>query len=359
MHIPPSPARRRALGVLIAFAGALWLLSLGAIGATAKTKSVHLRVEGRDGTLEPGRGYVAGSVRTQRAIRPNCANRPGTPRFPGTTAIGALGLAGSHNDRLRPLRMQFTDFGWQLCQVGAGPRQKSFGTFPGDFGGWLYRVNHEPGFAAMDEATLRVGDRLLVYYAVFPGEGSDTPPINNGRELVLRRVPTRAPLGEPFRVRVVAFAAEGGGPEPVTGDEDIEVVGGDGPVRPDANGFARVTISSPGISRLRAVHLQPREGEFGSEHDVPSEPVAVCARPDPGNCPRVRGTLIRGSNRADRIRGTSGDDVIRAGRGNDVIDLRPGGRNRVLCGPGRDRVIVNRGERRRNRFRSCQRIVTR
>jgi hypothetical protein len=355
----PSRAHLRALLALAAFAGAVPAIAIGAAEAAATdTRSVHLRVEGRAGTVEPGRGYVAGTVRTQRAVRPDCRNRRGRPRFPGPTPVGALGLAGQHNDRLRPLRMQLTDFGWQLCQVGAGPRQKSFGTFPGDFGGWLYRVNHEPGFAAMDEATLRVGDNLLVYYAIFPGERSQTEPLNNGRELVLRRVPARTAPGQPFWVRVIAFDAAGEA-ETVMPGEQIEVRGGDRPARPDGSGFARVTISSPGISRLRAVHVRARRGEFGPERDIPSEAVAVCARHDPRNCPRLRGTLIRGSPRADRIRGTAGDDVIRAGPGDDVINLRPGGRNRVFCGRGRDTVIINRGERRRNTFRNCQRIVAR
>jgi hypothetical protein len=357
MSTLPCRAHLRAPLALAAFAGALLSVALGAAEAATDTRSVHLRVEGRDGTLEPGRGYVAGTVRTERAVRPDCVNRPGKPRFRGPTPIGALGLAGQHNDRLRPLRMQLTDFGWQLCQVG-GPRQKSFGTHPDDFGGWLYRVNHRPGFAAMDEAEVRMGDDLLVYYAIFPGEGSQAEPLNNGRELALRRVPTRAAPGEPFRVRVVAFGADGAA-EIVAPAEHIEVQGGDRPARPDASGFAEVTISSAGVSRLRAVHLRTRAGEFGPERDIASEPLTVCVRPDARNCPRARGTLIRGSPRADRIRGTAGDDVIRAGRGDDVIDLRPGGRNRVSCGRGRDTVIISRGERPRSIFRNCQRIVAR
>ncbi|HSI79297.1 MAG TPA: hypothetical protein VK919_01475, partial [Solirubrobacterales bacterium] len=178
------------------------LVTAGDAAATA-TSSVHLRVEGRDGTLESGRGYVAGTVRTRRAVGPDpgCANRKGKPRFRGATPIGALGLAGQHNDRLRPLRMRLTDFGWQLCQAGAGARQKSFGTEAGDFGGWLYRINHQPGFAAMDQVTLRPGDELLVHYAVFPAPGSGLEPLNNGRELLLRQVPARATPGEPFAVR--------------------------------------------------------------------------------------------------------------------------------------------------------------
>lgn len=359
MKILRSRTHHRLSGALAAIAGGLLLVAIGAAEAAATdTRSVNLRVEGRDGTLEPGRGYVAGTVRARRALGPDCANRPGSRRFAGVTPIGALGLARQHNKRLNPLRVQRTDFGWQLCQVGKGPRQKAFGTFPGDFGGWLYRVNHEPGFAAMDEVTLRAGDQLLVYYAVFPGEGSQTEPLNNGRELALRRVPVRVTPGEPFTVRVVAFD-DGGSRAVVTGDEGIEVHGGDAPVKPDANGLAELTVSEPGTTRLRAVHVQPRDGSFGPEHDISSEWTAVCARHDHGNCPRARGTLIRGSGRDDRIRATPGDDVIRGGPGNDVIDLRPGGRNRVLCGRGRDRVIVNKGERRRNRFRSCERIVAR
>jgi hypothetical protein len=254
--------------------------------------------------------------------------------------------------------MQLTDFGWQLCQVGKGRRQKTFGTFPDDFGGWLYRVNNEPGFAAMDETILRAGDELLVYFAIFPGIGSSTEPLNNGRELALRNVPVRAIPGESFTVRVIAFD-EAGEPQVVTGGEGIQVQGGDAPVEPDASGIAQVTVSDPGMAPLRAVHVGSRDGAFGPEHDIASERIQVCVRRNHGACPRARGTLIRGSKRDDRIRATSGDDVIRAGPGNDVIDLRPGGRNRVFCGRGRDRVIVNRGERRRNTLRNCQRVVTR
>jgi hypothetical protein len=359
MQILRSRAHDRPVGVLVAIAGGLLLVAIGAAEAAATdTRSVNLRVEGRNGTLEPGRGYVAGTVRARRALGPDCANRPGSRRFAGITPVGALGLARRHNKRLNPLRMQLTDFGWQLCQVGKGSRQKAFGTFPGDFGGWLYRVNHEPGFAAMDEVTLRAGDQLLVHYAVFPGEGSQTAPLNNGRELALRQVPVRVQPGEPFTVRVVAFD-EAGSRVAVTGDEAIEVHGGDAPVKPDANGLAELTVNEPASARLRAVHVQPRDGAFGPEHDITSEWTDVCVRHDPGNCPRARGTLIRGSDRDDRIRATPGDDVIRAGPGHDVIDLRPGGRNRVFCGRGRDRVIVNEGERRRNRFRDCERVVTR
>jgi hypothetical protein len=359
MKILRSRAHDRLAAALVTVAGGLLLLAVGAVEAAATdTRSVNLRVEGQDGTLEPGRGYVAGTVRARRALGPDCANRPGNRRFAGVTPIGALGLAGQHNRRLKPLRIQLTDFGWQLCQVGKGSRQKGFGTFPGDFGGWLYRVNHEPGFAAMDEVTLRAGDELLVHYAVFPGEGSQTEPLNNGRELALRRVPTRATPGEPFTVRVVAFD-EAGSRAMVTGGEHVEVHGGDAPVEPDANGFAEVTVSEPARARLRAVHVRPRDGAFGREHDIASEWTDVCVRHDHRSCARARGALIRGSNRDDRIRATPGDDVIRAGAGNDVINLRPGGRNRVLCGRGRDRVIVNRGERRRNTFRNCQRIIAR
>lgn len=360
MQIPLPWTRPRVRTSLTAIAGALLIAAIGAadLAAAADTRSVKLRVEGRDGTLEPGRGYVAGTTRTRLADGPDCSNREGSERFAGTTAIGALGLARQHNERLNPLRMQLTDFGWQLCQVGRGAKQKSFGTFPGDFGGWLYRVNNEPGFSAMDEATLEAGDELLVYFAIFPGVGSSTPPLNNGRELALRRVPGRATPGEPFTVRVIAFDGSGS-PEVVSGGEGIEVQGADAPVEPDADGLAKVTVSQPGRVRLRAVHTEAREGAFGPEHDLASERVDVCVREDQSGCPRARGTLIRASKRDDRIRATRGDDVIRAGPGNDAIDLRAGGRNRVFCGRGRDRVIVNEGERRRNRLRGCERIVAR
>lgn len=359
MPILSSRTRDRVLAALAMIVGALLFALVGATEAAAtQTNSVHLRVEGRDGTLEPGRGYVAGSVRTRRGAGEDCANRDGRPRFPGMTPVGALGLAGQHNDRLQPVRMRSTDFGWMLCQVGAGAGQKSFGSWPGDSGGWLYKVNQEAGSSAIDEARLRLGDDVLVYYAVVPAEGSTTQPLNNGRELALRRVPTRVRPGEPFRVRVIAFD-HAGNREIVRAGENVEVRGGDATVQPDANGFARIRISAPGTARLRAVHTQPRNGAFGREHDLASERVEVCARHNRDRCPRKRGTLIRGSARDDRIRATPGDDVIRAGRGNDVVDLRPGGRNRVNCGAGRDRVIVNRGERGMNALRNCQQVIVR
>jgi len=361
MRTLASRALGRASIALAALAGALAVVALGAADARAtSTRSVHLRVEGRDGTLEAGRGYVAGTVRTRRAVGadPNCANRQGRPRFTGITPIGALGLAAQRNRRLDPLRMRLTDFGWQLCQVGSGAREKSFGTEAGDFGGWLYRINHEPGFAAMNEATLRAGDELLVHYAVFPAPGSEVEPLNNGRELALRGVPTRVVPGEPFTVRVAAFD-EAGSQQPVGGSESVEVRGAAAPVAPGPDGSAELTVAEPGTARLRAVQSEPVDGAFGPELDIPSERVEVCARHNPKRCPGARGTLIRGSKRADRIRATRGDDVIRTGRGRDVVDLRPGGRNRVVCGPGRDRVIVNRGERGRQTLRGCERIVRR
>ncbi|HSI81343.1 MAG TPA: hypothetical protein VK919_11915, partial [Solirubrobacterales bacterium] len=203
----------------------------------------------------------------------------------------------------------------------------------------------------------RPGDELLVHYAVFPAPGSGLEPLNNGRELLLRQVPARATPGEPFAVRVVGFGQSG--QQPASGSEEVRVVGGDAPAVPDADGWAEVTVSEPGTARLRAVQTEPMSGPFGPELDIPSERVEVCVREDPRGCPGARGTLIRGSARADRIRATARDDVIRAGRGNDVVDLRRGGRNRVVCGRGRDRVIVRRGERKRNTFRGCERIAAR
>jgi hypothetical protein len=345
-----------SFSALAALAGAVLLLSFGAIDAHAKTTSVNLRVEGRSGTLEPGRGYVAGTVRAQRATGVDCRRTQGRPRFPGATPIGAVGLAAHHNRRLRPQRMRVTDFGWLLCGVGS---DIAFGTAAGDFGGWLYRVNHEPGTAAVDQARLRAGDEVLLHFAVFPAQGSATDPVQNGRELVLRGAPTRARPGEAFTVRVVAFDFDPDSPMPGRGSDGIVIEGAGAPVAPDESGRAEITLDEPGTARLRAVHAGTRDGEFGPEHDIPSARVAVCVRANPSRCPRARGTLIRGSKRADRIRATRGDDVIRAGRGNDVVNLRPGGRNRVFCGKGRDTVIVNKGKRRRNVLRGCQRVVAR
>jgi len=345
---------------LVAFAAAVLAFGLGAAGAAAKTQtqSVHLRVEGPDGPLEPGRGHVAGTVRTRQAVgpNPNCVNRGGRPRFPGITALGAVGLAARHNVDLAPLRMRLTDFGWQLCAIGS---DRGFGTEAGDFGGWLYRVNNQAGSSAIDEAQVRLGDEVLLHYAVFPGPESTTEPLNNGRELVLRGVPARVRPGDEVEVRAVGFGFAPD-PEPATGGEGIEVRGAGEPVPTDGNGFASVTVDDPGTTRLVAVDTTSEPDGFGSSQiDIPSERLAVCARAKLTDCAPHRGTRFFGSPRADRIRGTRGDDVIRAGPGSDVIDLRPGGRNRVLCAGGNDRVIFRRGDRAGNVLRGCERVVLR
>lgn len=355
--------QRSVLAASIALAGWATTVAVAPPDATAKTQtnSVHLRVEGANGTLEPGRGYVAGTTRTRRAIgpNPNCANRGGKPRFRGPTPIGALGLARQYNSDLNPLRLRLTDFGWQLCQVGLGAAQKSFGTLDGDFGGWLYRVNNQPGAAAVDETRLRPGDELLVYYAVFPAPGSALEPLNNGRELALRRVPARARPGDSFTVRVVGFGFDGG-VEAATGAHGIEIRGGAATVQPDANGFAEVTVGPAGVARLGAVDTTAAPGPSGAEEiDIRSERLAVCVRQRLTRCSPRRGAVIRASKRDDRIRGTRGDDVIHAGAGSDVINLRPGGRNVVRCGGGRDRVILRRGTVARNTLRGCERVIAR
>lgn len=336
-HIPAP------IGGATAALAALASLLFCAAPASAQTALAELRVEGPGETLDPGTWYVTGTERVKRGRGNECDPRPGTRRFPGPTALGLAATAQRTNRALRPVRFRATDFGMQLCQVGAF---SSFGAYPGASGGWLYFVNGTSGFGSPAGAELKNGNKVVLTYGMFPSDppsGTDES-LNSGTLLGLRGVPARDVDGV-FRARVVEFDFAGN----ATPVDDAKIEGAQ-EWEPLGAGRYRVVVA-PGRTTLRAV-----EGAADASFPrVPSNQLTTCVRAKLANCPAAHGRTIVGSKGRDKIAGSKGWDVIRAGGGRDRIDLRRGGRDRVNCGGGRDVVLLKRGDN-DDILRNCERI---
>lgn len=326
-----APATGATLALLLALAATLLF---SAQPAQARTALAELRVEGPAQTLDPGTWYVTGTERVKRGQGDECDPRSGSTRFAGPSALGILGSAADSNQNLDPVRARDTDFGPQVCQVGS---LRSFGSFPGDSGGFLYWVDYVSGFSSADLAELRGGERVLWYYAEF-----GSAPVNDGLPLELKGVPARDGDGE-FEVRVVAHDFDGT-PRPADG---ATILGAES-VTPLGDGRYGVAVA-PGRTLLTAERGQ----------DVRSNHVETCFKAKLDRCPKAHGRTIVGSDRGDELEGTRGDDVIRSGGGDDRIDLRKGGRDKVDCGAGDDVVVWERGDRDDRTAPSCERVVRR
>ena len=261
------------------------------------TKHSELRVEAAGSSLEPGRVFSNGSIRTTNSNACGSTNSD-HEQLAGANAMGIVGHAARVNDGLVPFRTSDTfDFGLIVCQI------EEFVGFGNDY--WLYNVNHVSGTVGGDQRPVGRRDEVLWYFVrctesvnfqCVAGE-------NYGRELGLT-APARA---EPGGVTVTAFAYNASGErKPEAG---IEVSSSDGTsavTGPDGKATLVLTDST----HLRAT--REREG------DIPSEPLEVCVKADLSECPERRGENFVGTNRSDRIVGTDGADTIRPRDERDV-----------------------------------------
>lgn len=336
MPIPVSLLR-----VALAACAAFTLLSASA-AAAAKPESVpaNLRVVNAQGKTLADAVQYTGTTRVKTSRHANCFG-PGTGgsgdrvTVPGPTALGILQDAAFPLPSLRPLAVSdHFDFGLALCGIGGYQAPQT--------GYWYLKRNHAGSTTGGDQTVLERGDDVLWYLI-----RDYTDPIP--AELALK-APAAAQPGEPFGVKVVAYADDGT-KAPAAG----AAVGGE---ITDGSGMATITPSGEGVLPLKATR--------GA--DIPSGRVDVCVRADSSRCPSRPLRKINGSNHADAIDGTRGPDVISALGGGDVIDIR--GRDRpdaasanrgsvafdvVKCGVGEDTLIAWRGQRFRAR-NSCEEI---
>lgn len=311
---------------------ALTLMGACALGtaATAEARTTHstLRVEGPSSALDPGTNYSNGTIRTTNTSA--CGKRDSRrERLEGANAMGIIGHAARVNLRLRPFRTSDTfDFGTIVCRIG------DFVGF--DNTAWLYKVDH--AFASVGGDQLSVGRRadVLWYFANF------STGRNTGDELELVGVPDRVQPGESFEVTAVAY--DGSGQRSPAAEVRVSGSNATAPQPTGANGRTTVTATGSGAATLRG-----RRG-----NDIASAPVKVCVNQALSKCPKVRGEVFVGTNRADKILATRGADTIRARGGRDLIrarddrdfvNVRRGGRDRVNCGRGRDVVRASSRDR--------------
>jgi hypothetical protein len=314
------PLYRRPVAA-IALIG-LFVLSLlvATAPADARTALAELRVEGPDGTLDPGTWYVTGSESIKKSgSSDTCPRRSGAIRVAGPTAMGLPQTASGSNRDLRQVRVRADEAGLFVCEIGS-VLGRPFSD-PAGFAGWSYWQDYAFGNASADLVSLRNGDRILWVYSDF---GAATP-LNQGDALELSSVDPGTTTGE-LEVKVTAHGFDGSS-APATGAtiegaESFEDLGG---------GLYSVTVG-PDFTTLQATRGL----------DIPSQPLETCSAPKSSDCPNARGRRIVGSNRADRLKGTKGWDDIAARGGDDVIDIRSGGSDAVDCGGGRD-VVRRKG----------------
>jgi Ca2+-binding RTX toxin-like protein len=311
---------------LLLLAGCACLLAgFGATAASAKTKGGDLRVvETSGGTLAEFRQYT-GTTRIKTDPGADCfgsgtGGSGARVNVPGSTALGLVADGAKNAKRLRPLSVtDFFGFGLGLC--GIGGLESSGSSF------WYLKVNHVGSQVGGDQTRVQRGYEVLWYL---------TPSFPPPPELVLE-APARVRAGEPFQVRVLAYADDGTA-EPADG---AAVIGADDIT--DADGEASVTLQA-GTLALRATR----------ETDIPSNVVTVCASEKLSDCAPVAGKRIFGTSKRDRIKGTRGDDRIKARAGRDRITIRAGGEDKVNCGEGRDKVNVKRRDDDDKIARNCE-----
>jgi hypothetical protein len=306
--------------VLFTLAGCACLIAaLLAPSASAKTALAELRVEGPDGTLDPGTWYVTGTEKIRKS-RPGdtCVRDQGRLRFPGPTALGIPQTGSEHKKALRQVRVRLDEAGPFVCEIGSIIGRPF--TDPDGFAGWSYWLDYEFGSASADLVKLKRGDQVLWVFSDF---GSD--PVNTGSVLELTGVPARS--DGTFEVEVVAHVFDGTS-EPAEG----ATIAGASAVTELGDGRYEVTVAE-GRTTLTATRSL----------DIPSNHVKTCVSDQSSDCPRAHGRRIFGSDKGDKIKGTRGWDKIASGGGNDTIKLRNGGRDRVNCGAGkRDEVKLKR-----------------
>jgi hypothetical protein len=322
--------------VLFTLAGCACLLAgLGATAASAKKLPVvELRVEGPNGTLDPGTFYATGSEKIRRS-RPGdaCVRDQGKLRFPGSTALGLPQTASEHRKALRQVRVRMDEAGPFVCEIGSIVGRPF--TDPDGFAGWSYWLNAEFGSQSADLVNLKRRDQLVWVFSDFDVDLSQQ--VNTGSLLELRRVPPRS-SGE-FVVRVTAQSFDG-----TASLAEGATIEGASSVTELGDGQYQVTVPT-GNTTLTATR--------GT--DIPSNHVKTCVSDRPSDCPRAHGRRIFGSDKGDKIKGTRGWDKIATGGGNDVIKLRNGGRDRVNCGAGkRDEVKLKRRDDDDKIARNCE-----
>jgi hypothetical protein len=311
----------------------------------------ELRVEGPDGTLDPGTWYVTGSEKVKRGKGDACKPVKRKRTFGGATALGILDSAAKVNGRLAPIRVRQTSFGPQVCQVGA---HRSFGHYPNSSGGLLYYVDdpndalgYVSGFSSADLATVEDGDRVLWTYSVFPPDPG--PPtgdeVNTGEVLDLSQVPAHDADGS-FTAKVQKLDF-GGNPADVDNATVVDAETGTSVATPmGSNGLYTVNVTE-GFTTLQA-----RRGL-----DVASDPIRVCVDVAASACPTAHGRTIAGSGAGDSLGGTAGWDEISSGGGDDEIDLTTGGRDSVHCNGGTDTVTLDAGDGDDSLFSDCEEVV--
>jgi hypothetical protein len=318
--------------VLLTVAGCACLLAaLLAPTASAKTALAELRVEGPDGTLDPGTWYVTGTEKVKKS-RPGdaCVRDEGQLRFPGPTALGLPQTGSEHRKALRQVRVRLDEAGPFVCEIG-GILGRPF-TDPDGFAGWSYWLNDEFGSQSADLVTLGRRDQVLWVFSDFGSQ-----PVNTGSVLELTGVPARS--GGTFDAEVVAHVFDG-----TSAPAEGAVIEGATEVTELGDGRYEVTVPE-GKTTLTAT----RDLDIGSNH------VKTCVSDKPSDCPRAHGRRIFGSNKGDKLRGTRGWDRIASGGGNDKIRLRNAGRDRVNCGAGkRDMIALKRGDDDDKIARNCE-----
>jgi hypothetical protein len=328
-----------SIRLLLSLAGcACALAGLAAPAAAAPKRALaELRVEGPNGTLDPGTWYVTGTERIRRS-RPgdNCIRTRGRFRFRGPTALGLPETGSKRRKSLRQVRVRMDEVGPFVCEIGSIVGRPF--THPDGFAGWTYWIDFVAGSSSADLATLKRGDRVLWVFSDFHTDPAQH--VNTGDALELRGVPARTRTGI-FTVEVLAHRFDG-----VTSPADGATIRGATSVNPLGGGRYQVEVRK-GRTRLKATR--------GT--DIPSNQLRACFRNKLRRCPRAHGRKMIGSARADRLRGTRGDDVIKAGGGPDRIVLRNGGRDRLNCGPGKDTVVVKRRDRDDRIKRNCERVI--
>jgi hypothetical protein len=323
----------------VAWAGALALSALATLAFTGTARAAvlaELRVEGPDGTLDPGTWYVTGGENVRRSkSNDNCVRTRGKIEVRGATALGLAQTGSEATPDLRQVRVRRDQAGLFVCEIGSVAGRPF--THPDGFAGWSYYEDLVFGSSSADLARLQTGDQILWVYSDFGA----TTPANTGSALELLQVPAGDQDGQ-FQVKVVAHQFDGS----TVNVDDAEIEGAATATPVGSDGLYNVTVSQ-GMTTLRATRGL----------DIPSNHVDACYQPSAADCPVAHGRRIVGSDERDRLAGTAGWDEIRSGGGRDRVELTDGGRDQVNCGPGqRDAVVIAPGDPDDQVASNCERV---
>ena len=303
----PRRTALRPIGLTLACAVAMSLTVPALAGAKSKTVGAELRVVGPDGQTLAQQAQYTGTVKVPTDPNALCFGQGSggsgaRVKLSGPTALGAVQDASATARGVRPLSVTDAfDFGLGVCGIGGFQAQGS--------ASWYLKHNHAGAQIGGDQLAVKKRDEVLWYLAPsFP-----YPP-----ELALE-APARVDPGEPFEVRVLAYADDG----TATPAAGASVGGG----TTDAGG--RATLQLDSVERLQA-----RRGA-----DIPSNEAIVCVNPV-SECGAQQ--TIAGTGKRDKVKGTKLADKIKARGANDRVKARGGGPDRVNCGTGkRDVAIVD------------------